>query len=181
MVPATQKIVSLFEPHTDIIRRQKAGKDTEFGHKVWLDEVDGGLVTRWQVLEGNPDDAEQWQPALDHHRQQFGKPPHQASGDRALYSPENEAYAQHQGVKQPVLPQPGRKSETRRLHEAQPWFKRGRRFHAGVEGRISVLKRKHELDRCRDHGEANFDKWVGWGAIAGNLAVIGTALARSTT
>lgn len=179
MVPAAQKIVSLFEPHTDIIRRQKAGKDTEFGHKVWLDEVDGGLVTRWQVLEGNPDDAEQWQPALDHHRQQFGNPPHQASGDRALYSSENEAYAQRQGVKHPVLPQPGRKSETRRLHEAQSWFKRGRRFHAGVEGRISVLKRKHELDRCRDHGEANFDKWVGWGAIAGNLAVIGTALARS--
>jgi IS5 family transposase len=178
MVPAAQKIVSLFEPHTDIIRRQKAGKETEFGHKVWLDEVDGGIVTRWQVLEGNPDDADQWQPALDHHRKQFGKPPSQASGDRGLYSPDNEAYAQRQGVKRPILPQPGRKSETRRLHEAQAWFKRGRRFHAGVEGRISVLKRKHELTRCRDHGQTNFDKWVGWGVIAGNLAVMGTALAR---
>ena len=181
MVPSAQKIVSLFEPHTDIIRRQKAGKDTEFGHKVWLDEVEGGLVTRWQVLQGNPDDAEQWQPALDYHRQQFGKPPDQASGDRALYSPENEAYARRQGVKRPILPQPGRKAEPRRLYETQPWFKRGRRFHAGVEGRISVLKRKHELDRCRDHGEANFDKWVGWGVIAGNLAVMGTALVRSAT
>jgi len=178
MVPAAQKIVSLFEPHTNIIRRQKAGKETEFGHKVWLDEVEGGLVTRWQVLAGNPDDAEQWQPALDHHRHQFGKPPTQASGDRALYSPENEAYARCQGVKHPILPQPGRKSEPRRRYETQPWFKRGRRFHAGVEGRISVLKRKHELDRCRDHGEVNFDKWVGWGVIAGNLAVMGTALAR---
>ena len=177
-VPANQKIVSLFEAHTNIIRRQKAGKETEFGHKVWLDEVDGGVVTRWDVLQGNPDDAEQWRPALDHHRQQFGKPPLQASGDRALYSPDNEAYAYDQGVKRPILPQPGRKTESRRSHEAQPWFKRGRRFHAGVEGRISVLKRKHELDRCRDHGPDNFDKWVGWGVIAGNLAVMGRALAR---
>jgi IS5 family transposase len=177
-VPASQKIVSLFEPHTAIIRRQKAGKETEFGHKVWLDEVDGGLVTRWQVLEGNPDDAEQWQPALDHHLKQFSKPPNQASGDRALYSPQNEAYAYEQGVKHPVLPQPGRKTESRRSHEALPWFKRGRRFHAGIEGRISVLKRKHQLDRCPDHGEDNFNKWVGWGIIAGNLAVMATALAH---
>ena len=177
-VPAVQKIVSLFEPHTDIIRRQKAGKETEFGHKVWLDEVEGGIISRWEVLDGNPDDADQWQPALDHHWQQFGKPPRQASGDRALYSPDNEAYAYNQGVKRPILPQPGRKTDARRQYEAQSWFKRGRRFHAGVEGRISVLKRKHELDRCRDHGEANFDKWVGWGVIAGNLAVMGRTLAR---
>ena len=176
-VPAAQKIVSLFEAHTDIIRRQKAGKETEFGHKVWLDEVEGGIISRWEVLDGNPDDADQWLPALDHHRKQFGYPPRQASGDRALYSPSNEQEAYAQGVKYPVLPQPGRKSETRRQHEAQPWFKRGRRFHAGVEGRISVVKRKHELDRCRDHGQANFDKWVGWGVIAGNLAVMGRALA----
>jgi len=58
-VPAREKIVSLFEPHTNIIRRQKAGKPVEFGHKVWLDEVDGGIVTHWRVLEGNPSDAEQ--------------------------------------------------------------------------------------------------------------------------
>jgi IS5 family transposase len=177
MVPAAQKIVSLFEAHTDIIRRQKAGKETEFGHKVWLDEVEGGIISRWEVLDGNPDDADQWRPALDHHRQQFGKPPVQASGDRALYSPDNEAYAHDQGVKRPILPQPGRKSDTRQQYEAQPWFKRGRRFHAGVEGRISVVKRKHELHRCRDHGQDNFDKWVGWGVIAANLAVMGTALA----
>jgi len=53
-VPASQKIVSLFEPHTDIIRRNKAHKPTEYGTKVWLDEVEGGLVTRWKVLEVIP-------------------------------------------------------------------------------------------------------------------------------
>jgi IS5 family transposase len=176
-LPAREKIVSLFEPHSDIIRRQKAGKPVEFGHKVWLDEVDGGIVTAWRVLDGNPPDAEQWQPAIDHHFQQFDKPPWQASGDRGLYSPDNEAYARRQGVKRPILPKPGRKTEERRQYESQSWFKRGRRFHAGVEGRISVLKRKHGLDRCLDRGEKGFDRWVGWGVIAGNLTVMGRTLA----
>jgi IS5 family transposase len=176
-VPAREKIVSLFEPHTAVIRRGKAGKETEFGRKVWLDEVDGGIVTRWQVLDGNPPDAEQWRPAIDHHIRQFGQPPDQASGDRGVYSPGNEAYARRKGVKRVILPQPGRKTEERRRYEAQGWFKRGRRFHAGVEGRISVSKRKHGLDRCLDHGENGFDKWVGWGFIAGNLTVMGRALA----
>jgi IS5 family transposase len=180
MVPAQEKIVSIFEPHTDIIRRNKAHKPTEFGHKVWLDEVDGGIVANYRVLDGNPPDRDQWRPGLEHHVQQFGKPPYQASGDRGVYSPENEAYATEIGVRRVILPKPGRKSATRRQHEQQRWFKRGRRFHVGVEGRISVLKRKHDLDRCLYHGEDGFERWAGWGVIAGNLAVIGATLAART-
>jgi IS5 family transposase len=175
-VPARDKIVSLFEPHTCIIRRQKAGKETEFGRKVWLDEVEGGIVTHWSILDGNPVDETQWQPALDRHRRLFGKPPHQASGDRGLYSPTNEAYAQRQGIKRIILPKPGHKSAARRQHEAQPWFRRARRFHIGVEGRISVLKRKHGLGRCRNHGEEGFHRWVAWAVIANNLTKIATKL-----
>jgi transposase, IS5 family len=176
-VPAGEKIVSLFEPHTAIIRRDKARKPTEYGHKVWLDEVDGGLVTRWQVLEGNPNDDQQWIPSLEHHIECFGKPPHQMSADRGVHSANNEQIARDQGVKRVVLPQPGRKSEARKQHEKQHWFQQGRKWHAGVEGRISVLKRRHELDRCRDHGRQGFDKWVGWGVIAANLLVIGRKVA----
>ena len=176
-VPATEKIVSLFEAHTDIIRRKKPAKETEFGHKVWLDEVDGGIVTRWHVLDGNPPDDEQWQPAIDHHLEIFKKPPFLASGDRGLYSPENESYATSKGIKRVILPQTGRKDDARRLHEQQAWFTRGRHFHAGVEGRISVLKRKHQLDCSLDHHEDGFDKWVGWGVIANNLTRIGATLA----
>lgn len=177
VVPATEKLVSLFEAHTDIIRRQKPGKETEFGHKVWLDEVDGGIVTRWQVLDGNPDETEQWVPAIDHHVAQFGHPPWQASADRGLYSPHNETYAANLGVKRLILPMPGRKDDARRQYEQQPWFKRGRRFHAGVEGRISVLQRKYQLDRCLDHAEDGFDKWVGWAVIANNFTHIAAKLA----
>lgn len=172
-VPASEKIVSIFEPHTDIIRRNKAHKPTEYGHKVWLDEVDGGIVTRWKVLEGNPNDDRQWLSSLDHHIECFGKAPRQASGDRGVHSPANERQAQERGVQHVILPQPGRRSAERRKHERQAWFVRGRKWHVGVEGRISVLKRCHELDRCRDHDQDGFEKWVAWGVIAANLKTIG--------
>ena len=175
-VPAREKIVSIFEPHTDIICRGKANRPVEFGHMLWLDEVEGGIVSDYRILDGNPGDSEQWQPSLAHHVELFGRPPYQASADRGVYSANNEAYAKELGVKRIILPKPGYKSEARREHERQRWFKRGRHFHAGVEGRISVLKRKHGQSRCLYHGEDGFGRWVGWGIIAGNLSVMGAAL-----
>ena len=175
-VPAAEKLVSIFEPHTDIIRRGKPNKDTEFGHKVWLGEVEGGFISQYRVLKGNPVDDAQWQPTLQRHEQQFGRPPWQASADRGVYSADNEAFAVQLGVKRVILPKPGRKSETRRQHERQRWFRRGRRFHVGVEGRISVIKRKYGLGRCRNRGPAGFQRWVGWGIIANNLTMMGRGL-----
>ena len=176
-VPAAEKLVSIFEPHTAIIKRGKVNRDTEFGHKVWLDEVDGGIISNYRILEGNPADSDQWQPSLDHHVQQFARPPDQASADRGVYSAPNEAYATDLGVKRVILPKPGTKSDARRDHERQRWFKRGRRWHAGVEGRISVGKRKHGLGRCLNHDEDGFARWVGWGIITANLDVMGRNLA----
>ena len=176
-VPAAEKLVSIFEPHTDIIRRGKVNKPTEFDHKVWLGEVEGGFIAQYAILEGNPADDQQWQPTLDHHIQQFGHPPWQASADRGVHSADNEQVAQDLGVERIVLPKPGKKSAARRQHEHQRWFWRGRRFHAGVEGRISVISRKHGLDRCRDKGENGFHRWVGWGVIANNLTMMGRAKA----
>ena len=176
-VPADEKIVSIFEPHTAIIQRGKAGKPVEFGRKVWLDEVEGGIVTRWQVLDGNPSDKDQWLPSLDAHQQLFGKPPTQASADRGVFSADNEAEAKRRDVKRVVLPKPGKVSEKRRQHEKQPWFRKARKWHAGVEGRISVLKRCYDLDRCLNRGEDGFQRWVGWGVIAHNLKKIGSTVA----
>jgi IS5 family transposase len=179
-VPAEDKIVSIFEPHTAIIRRGKVGKPVEYGRKVWLDEVEGGIVTRWEVLDGNSSDKLQWIPSLDAHQQLFGKPPTQASADRGVFSADNETEAKSRGIKRVVLPKPGKKSEKRRQHEKQPWFRRARKWHAGVEGRISVLKRCYHLDRCLNQGQDGFHRWVGWGVIAHNLNKIGsTVVARS--
>jgi IS5 family transposase len=175
-VPAAEKLVSIFEPHTDIIRRGKPNKDTEFGHKVWLGEVEGGFISQYRVLDGNPADEAQWQPVLQNHVQQFGHPPWQASADRGVYSAANETFATKLGVKRVILPKPGHKSDARRKHERQRWFWRGRRFHAGVEGRISVIKRKYGLGCCRNRGQVGFECWIGWGVIANNLTMMGRGL-----
>ena len=172
-VPAAEKIVSLFEPHSAIIRRGKVGKAVEYGHKVWLDEVEGGLVSNWRILEGNPNDKTQLTPSLEAHAAQFERPPDQVSADRGVYSAPNEQAAQQRGVKRVVLPKPGQKSSQRQLHEKQGWFRRGRKWHAGVEGRISVLKRVFALDRCLNQGQKGFHRWVGWAVIANNLRSIG--------
>jgi IS5 family transposase len=144
-----------------------------FGHKVWLGEVEGGLISQYRVLDGNPADDAQWEPTLERHVDQFGHPPWQASADRGVFSADNETVAEQLGVQRIILPKPGHKSTARKERERQPWFRRGRRFHAGIEGRISVVIRKHGLDRCRDKGKTGFDRWVGWGVIANNLTIMG--------
>jgi IS5 family transposase len=172
-VPASKKIVSLFEEHTDIIRRGKESHPVEYGHKVWLNEVEGGLVSHYRILEGNPSDEQQWKPSLKAHLKTFHQPPQQASGDRGLFSEANEQLAQDLGVKRVILPQRGYRSQARLKHEHKAWFVKGRHWHAGVEGRISILKRAYDLGRCLAHGLTGFYTWVGWGVLAANLAVLG--------
>lgn len=172
-VPASEKIVSIFEEHTDIIRRGKEAKPVEYGHKIWLNEVEGGLVSHYRILDGNPSDEKQWRPSLKAHIATFFKPPVQASADRGLSSAPNEKLAHDLGIRYVVIPKRGYRSKARRKHEHKAWFVKGRHWHAGVEGRISVLKRAHGLGRCLNHGETGFQCWVGWGVIAGNLAVLG--------
>lgn len=177
MVPAREKIVSLFEPHTQIICRGKVTQPTEFGRKVWLDEVDGGIISRYDVLEGNPSDDSQVEASLEGHQRLFGHPPDLFTGDRGVHSAKNEATAREAKVKRVALPQPGAKTPERVQHERQGWFRRALRFRNGVEGRISVLKRRGFLGRCRDHGEPGFGRWVGWGIVTANLATIARAKA----
>jgi len=172
-VPASEKIVSLFEEHTDIIRRGKEARPVEYGHKVWLNEVDGGIVSHYRILDGNPSDEKQWKPSLKAHIATFHQPPIQASADRGLSSEPNEQLAHDLGVKHVIIPKRGYRSKACLKHEHKAWFVKGRYWHAGVEGRISVLKRAHGLGRCLARGLSGFQCWVGWGVIAGNLAVLG--------
>ena len=178
-VPAPEKIVSLFEPHTAIIQRGKAPpRETEFGRKLWYSEVDGGLITEYRILTGNPPDDVHWCASLKYHRKLFGHPPELATADRGVFSETNEQFARDLGVKRVALPQPGAKSRRRKQQERQRWFKAALRFRAGIEGRISGLKRARQLDRCRNRGEKGLERWVGWGIITNNLVVIATKLAR---
>jgi IS5 family transposase len=178
IVPANEKLVSLFETHTAIIRRGKpAPHDTEFGRKAWFGEVDGGIISEYRLLKGNPPDEQHFQPSVKHHLKLFGHPPDIVTGDRGVSSAHNEQVAHQAGVEKTALPQRGLKDPDRRAYEAQPWFRAALRFRAGIEGRISGLKRARGLDRCRNKGEPGMERWLGWGVIANNLAVMALKLA----
>jgi len=171
-IPADAKVVSLFEPHTQILRRGKAPpRDTEFGHKVNYAEVDGGFVSDWQVIaQGNPSDADLLPTVLHQHYQRFGHAPNLLAADRGAFSPENERLAHHLGIQTIAIPQRGIPSKERKAQERSPAFRKGQRFRNGIEGRISVLNRTVQLRQCPLHGMAGFERWIGWGVIVANLS-----------
>jgi hypothetical protein len=132
-----------------------------------------------EVRAKRPADVTLWTTALDRHQTIFGRAPDLAAGDRGFSSATNEAAATARGVRRVVLPRRGPKSPTRRAYERQRWFRRGQRWRVGCEGRISVLKRRHGLDRCRYHGDDGMHRWVGFGVIADNLNIATFTKART--
>jgi transposase, IS5 family len=174
------KVLSVFEPHTEAIRKGKIAKPTEFGKLVTIQEAEHQIVTAFEVHAERPPDVTLWAPALDRHRQIFARAPDLATGDKGFSSAANERAAQDRGVRRVVLPARGRKTPARQTHERQRWFRRGQRWRTGCEGRISVLKRRHGLRRCRYHGHQGMHRWVGLGVIADNLINMATYLDRRT-
>ena len=175
------KVLSIFEPHTETIRKGKIATPNEFGKLVTIQEVEHQIITGYEVHATRPADSTLWTPALDRHRTIFGRAPDLAAGDRGFSSATNEQAAIDRGVRRVILPRRGPKSPARRAYERQRWFRRGQRWRVGCEGRISVLKRRHGLDRCRYHGLDGMNRWVGLGVIADNLVNTATFLhARAT-
>jgi transposase, IS5 family len=163
-VPAGEKLLSLFEPHTQIIPRFKAGTPVEFGRKLRLDEVEGGIITGYQIVEqGGGQDQPYLKDSLQAHHQHFGRAPDRLAVDRGMSSATNQRLARKAGVKRVAMPYAGRASPQRQQAERERGFRRGYRFRAGIEGRIHVLRRDYGLKRCRDHGERGMGRWVGWG------------------
>ena len=141
-VPNADKIYSIFETHTDLIKRGKVLTPVEFGHKVFLAESAQGLITQYEVLEGNPGDDQQVEPSLKRHKENFGRSPELYSSDRGFFSEINVKSCQQKGVEVVCIPQRGgKKTAKREAYEKSPAFKKGQRFRAGIEGRISVLFR----------------------------------------
>jgi len=172
------KIVSVFEPETEIIRKGKASKPTEFGKMIKIQEAENQLITDYQVFEQRPADAELLLPAIEKHREQFGHVPRLVAADAGFFSAENEAGARTAGVKRVSIPNRQTRSPARIKHQRERWFKRGQRWRVGSEGRISVLKRRHGLTRCRYKSPSGMERWVGLGVIANNLVVIGNHRAK---
>ena len=171
------KLVSMFEEHTEIIRKGKASKPTEFGKMVKVQEAENQIVTHYEVYEERPSDADLLVAAVETHEELLGRTPHLVAADAGFYSQSNEKALEEKGVKRISIPNKHTKSEARRNVQKKRWFKNGQRWRTGCEGRISVLKRRHGLDRCLYRGMEGIKRWVGWGVIADNLINIGLYMA----
>lgn len=174
-----EKLVSIFEPHTEIIRKGKASKPTEFGKMVQIQEAENQIVTVFEVFAERPSDNDLLVPAVTSHQQQLGKVPRLVAADAGFFAQRNEEALHSMGVKRVAVPSRGTRSEQRKQLQRQRWFKQAQRWRTGCEGRISVLKRRHGLNRCRYRGLTGIKRWVGLGVIADNLVSMGTVLART--
>jgi len=164
-----RRLVSLFDVDARPIKRGKARTDTEFGRKVLLGETDHGIITIYQVLDENPSDTALLKPVVRGHRRLFRKRLKAVAGDRGFYSQPNEDWLKDNGVRRVSIPKRGKVREDQRRYQKQSWFKRLQRFRAGIEARISLLKRKFGLKRSLMRGSPGVNIWVGQGILAHNL------------
>jgi len=160
-----EKLVSIFEPTTEIIRKGKASKPTEFGKMVKIQEAENQIITDYAVYAKRPSDSDLLIDAIETHQQRLGCTPHVAAADAAFYSSKNEAAAHERGVTRVCIPNRSTKSADRKREQKKRWFKQGQKWRTGCEGRISVLKRRHGLRRCHYKGEAGMQRWVGLGTV----------------
>jgi IS5 family transposase len=162
------KVVSFFEPHTEIIRKGKLAKPTEFGRVVKIQEAEAQFITDYHVCERGQPERALWAPALDQHIRLFDHAPQLAVADGGFASRTNEDAARDRGVRHGVLPRQPRDTRTRAARVALRW-------RTGSEGRISALKRRHGLRRCRYRGASGMQRWVGLGVLANDLLVLARA------
>src|SRR6516162_1111286 len=172
------KLLSLFEPSTELIRKGKAAKPNEFGKMVKLQEAENQIVVDYVVYDRRPNDADLLISAIEPHQARLGRAPYLVAADAAFYSGKNEAAAKAKGVKRVCVPNRSTKSAERRREQKKRWFRNGQKWRTGSEGRVSVTKRRHGLNRCRYKGDDGMKRWVGFGVIADNLINIGGTLAK---
>jgi len=175
------KILSLFEPSTEVIRKGKAGKPNEFGKMLKLQEAENQIITDYEVYARRPYDSDLLVGAIETHQARLGRVPRLVAADAAFYSAKNEAAARAKGVKRICIPNRSTKSAERKREQKKRWFRDGQKWRTGCEGRISVTKRRHGLSRCRYKGLVGMNRWVGLGVIADNIINIGRAMAKQPT
>ncbi len=170
---SSEKIVSVFEPHTRILRRGKAGRPTEFGQVVKVQEAEGGLITDVGVVDTT--DHALLVPAVRRHAEVFGRVPRVVATDRGFFKTENVQRIEAMGVVCAAVPKPGYRSPSWLKRERQRSFRRARAWRAGGEARIARLKNTFGMRRTRYKGDRGVARSAHWAAIANNLMAIGAA------
>ena len=167
-VPASDKLVSLFEPHADIIRK---GREIAYGHKLNLTTGRSGLILDLVVEAGNPADSERLLPMLERHVALYGEPPRQAAADGSYASRDNLRRAKACGVRDMAFHKRGGLGIEDMVRSR--WvYRKLRNFRAGIEADISCLKRAYGLARCTWRGLGHFRAYVWSAVVAYNLALL---------
>jgi len=171
-VPNEEKILSVFEPHTELIKRGKAGKMFEYGHMIQIQQVRGCFITAYEVFPKKPNESKLLPTAVENHVQLFGTPPIELSADKA-YWPGKEVLAQlEEQVQLVAVGKMGRLRADERPREADPIYRLANHFRAGIEGTISFLKRTLGLVRCFNRGWENYVSTIATTILAHNLLVL---------
>lgn len=172
VVPVTEKLFSIFEPHTELLVRGKAGKPIEFGHMVFLQQVEAKYITDYEVFARKPNERKLVDPALLSHGDLFGAGPTALSADKGFYESMEQLDRLGETIDIVSIGKQGRRTEreTRREHSAA--YRAAQRFRAGIEGSISFLKRALRLARCFNKGWEHFVATVGATVFAHNLLVL---------
>jgi IS5 family transposase len=168
---SSEKLVSVYEPHTKIIRKGKAGKPTEFGRTVKVQEAEGGVITDIGVVDTG--DQALLVPGVERHKEVFGRVPRVVATDRGFFKTKSVRRIENMGVRCAAVPKPGHRSPTWLKRERQRTFRRARAWRAGGEARIARLKNTFGMRRSRYKGENGISRAAHWAAIANNLMAIG--------
>ena len=171
-VPNEDKLFSIFETHTELLIRGKAGKNVEFGHMIQIQQVDGKFITGYDVFDKRPVEYELLDSVLKNHRKLFGYYPDELAADKGYYESMAAIERLQQKVPMVSIAKKGRRTirETEREHDRQ--FRMAQRFRAGVEGTIAFLKRTLRLARCFNKGWEHFVATIGQTILAHNLLIL---------
>jgi IS5 family transposase len=172
VVPANEKLYSLFEEHTELLVRGKAGKPVEFGHKVLLAQTEEKFITHYRSLPIREEDQDLLPESLDAHRKLFGAAPSVLATDKGFYASAKQLATLEKEIETVSICKKGRLTAQEHAREHTEAFQDGQRFRAGVEGSISVLKRAFKLNRCLFKGIKNFTASVGCAVFCHNLVLL---------
>ncbi len=171
-VPNEEKIFSIFEPHTELLKRGKAGKAIEFGHMIQIQQVESKFITDYEVFETKPVEHELVRVSLESHRELFGDYPSTLTADKGYYEGMEQIENLSEIVELVAIAKKGKRTEEQTIRETDPAFRHAQRFRAGVEGTISFLKRVLGLSRCYNTGWENYDATIGATILTHNLLIL---------
>jgi len=171
-VPSDEKLYSLFEEHTELIIRGKAGKPIEFGHKILLAQTGEKYIHHYNVMKKQVDDKDLLLPAIEAHKEMFGEYPHVLSTDKGFYESMEQIHSLEKIIPVVSISKKGRRTQAEYERETTEEFIDGQRFRAGSEGSISVLKRAFKLGKCFFKGFKNYAASVGFAVLCHNLVLL---------